>query len=73
MNSVEVFPTILNCTKQLGVIGNKVGRMGTLRGLQRSFGGRSVFVNIVGGSRAWSGNVWDGHCSRPPNDSLTTY
>jgi len=42
--------------------------VGTLRGLQRSFGGRSVVVNTVGGSRAWSGNVWDSHCSRPPND-----
>jgi len=73
VNYVEVFPTVLNCSKQSGVVGNKVSRVRTLRGLQRSFGGRSVVVNTVGGSRAWLGDVWDGHCSRPPNNSLTTY
>ena len=70
MNSVEVFPTVLNCSKQSGVIGNK---RWSCEGRYEVFKGRLVVVNTVGGSRAWSGNVWDGHCSRPPNDSLTTY
>jgi len=74
VNSVKVFPTISNCSKQSGVIGNKrwscVGRYEVL---QSSFGGCSIVVNtsaeVVRGQEIF----WDGQGSRPPNDSLTTY
>ena len=55
MNSVEVFPTVLNCSKQSGVIGNKRWSCGDVTRSSRSFAGRSVVVNTVGRSRAWSG------------------
>jgi len=48
----RLFWTVQNSREWSGI---KVGRVGTLRGLQWSFGGRSVVVNTVGGSRAWSG------------------
>ena len=55
MNSIEVFQTILNFSKQSGVIGNKSWSCGNVTRSLRSSGGRSVVVNTVGRSRAWSG------------------
>ena len=40
MNSVEVFPTVLNSSKQSGVIGNKVSRVRSSEVVWWSFGSR---------------------------------
>jgi len=44
VNSVEVFPTVLNCSKQTGVIGNKRWSCGGRDEVTLVFKGRLVVV-----------------------------